>query len=330
MLDSLPVGLFGSVIGVAGLSVAWQLAHARYGTPEYIAVAIAVVALAAFALMLGAYVIKTATAFASAREEYRHPVVANLFGTILIGLMQLPIVLGPFAHRLAQILWMLGAGGAVLLVVITCRHWVANRRQRPIGPACMIPIVGVLNMPLAAPGLGLPHMHELMIAALVVGLLMSMPVFALIAAHLLVAPHLPAALRPSVLILVAPFAVGCSAYTVTLDRIDIFAEMLFTANMLLLVILIGQLRFLHASCPFRLSWWSVGFPLAASAVAALRLATARPDILTDAIALTLLALATLVISWLLVRTLADISKRGIPLREVGYEGHGPALDQRAK
>lgn len=31
--DHLPVALFGSVMGLTGLSVAWQLAHARFGTP---------------------------------------------------------------------------------------------------------------------------------------------------------------------------------------------------------------------------------------------------------------------------------------------------------
>ena len=30
MLDYLPVGLFGSVMGVTSLSVAWRLAHVRY------------------------------------------------------------------------------------------------------------------------------------------------------------------------------------------------------------------------------------------------------------------------------------------------------------
>ena len=37
MLEYLPVGLFGSVMGLTGLSVAWRLAHARYGVPAVIA-----------------------------------------------------------------------------------------------------------------------------------------------------------------------------------------------------------------------------------------------------------------------------------------------------
>ena len=36
-LDYLPVGLFGSVMGLTGLAIAWRLAHDRYGIPAEIA-----------------------------------------------------------------------------------------------------------------------------------------------------------------------------------------------------------------------------------------------------------------------------------------------------
>ena len=43
LFEYLPVGLFGSVMGLTGLSIAWRLAHARYGTPAWIEDAIGVV-----------------------------------------------------------------------------------------------------------------------------------------------------------------------------------------------------------------------------------------------------------------------------------------------
>ena len=51
MLDYLPVGLFGSTMGLTGLSVAWRLAHARYGAPEWVALAVAALAVLAFVLV---------------------------------------------------------------------------------------------------------------------------------------------------------------------------------------------------------------------------------------------------------------------------------------
>ena len=36
-LEYLPVGLFGSVMGLTGLSVAWRLALTHYGGPHWLA-----------------------------------------------------------------------------------------------------------------------------------------------------------------------------------------------------------------------------------------------------------------------------------------------------
>ncbi len=313
MLEYLPVGLFGSVMGVTGLSVAWRLAHVRYRAPEGIALAIAAVAVVAFVLMVAGYAIKLVTAFAAVREEFRHPVAGNLFGTVLISLLQLPIVVEPFAHRLAQVVWIAGAAGMACFAWLIVSRWMTDRRQiAHATPAWIIPVVGVLNVPLALPALGLPLLHGLMVAALAIGLFFAVPLFTLIFSGLLFGPALPAALKPSLLILVAPFAVGYSTYTVTAGRTDLFAEALFMLTLFLLAVLLGKLRHLPVCCPFRVSWLSVSFPLAACSVAALRFAAARPGVITDMIALALLTLATLVIAGLLVRTLVDMGKSGLP------------------
>ena len=313
VLNYLPVGLFGSVMGVTGLSVAWRLAHVRYGAPEGIALAIAVVAVVAFVLMVAGYAIKLVTAFGAVREEFRHPIAGNLFGTVLISLLQLTIVVEPFAHRLAQVVWVGAAAGMGFFAWLIVSRWMTDRQQLARAtPAWIIPVVGVLNVPLAQPALGLSHLHGLMVAALAIGLFFAVPLFTLIFSRLLFEPPLPAALKPSLLILVAPFAVGYSTYTVTAGRTDLFAEALFMLTLFLLAVLLGQLRHLPACCPFRVSWWSVSFPLAACSVAALRFAAARPGVITDTIALALLTLATLVVAGLLVGTLVDMGKGGLP------------------
>jgi tellurite resistance protein len=95
IFDYLPVGLFGSVMGLCGLSVAWRLAHVRYAAPEAISLAIAGLAGLAFLVVAVGYAVKSATAFAAVRSEFRHPIAGNLFGTPLISLLLLPIVLEP-------------------------------------------------------------------------------------------------------------------------------------------------------------------------------------------------------------------------------------------
>jgi tellurite resistance protein len=309
LLEYLPVGLFGSVMGLTGLSVAWRLASVRYGVSEEIALGIGGLAVVAFVLLLAGYSVKLVTAFAAARAEFRHPIAGNLFGTVLISLLLLPIVLEPFAHRLAQVLWGIGAAGMVLFAWLIVSRWMSDRQQiAHATPAWIIPVVGLLDVPLALPTLGFPPLQELMVLALAVGLFFAVPLFTLIFSRLVFEPPMPDSLKPTLLILVAPFAVGYSTYTVTAGQTDLFAEALYMLMLFILAVLIGQLRNLPSCCPFRVSWWAVSFPLAASSIAALRFAAARPSMLTDAVALALLGLTTLVIAALFGRTLLGVAK----------------------
>ena len=308
-LDYLPVGFFGSVMGLTGLSVAWQFAHMRYDAPEWIAHILGVAAVVAFIALSISYLIKLVTSPKVVKAEFRHPIVANLFGTILISLLLLPIVIVPVALQLAQAMWIVGALGMALFAWMMMKRWMNDRQQLAHAtPAWMIPVVGLLDLPLALPKLGLPPMHGVMAASLAIGLFFAIPMFTLIFSRLVFEERMPAALEPTLLILVAPFAVGTSTYAVVVGQIDLFAEGLYALTLFMLTVLFGRLRFMAAACPFRVSWWAISFPLAASAIAGLRVAEARPSLTTDAIALVLLALASAVIIGLLVRTVIGIAR----------------------
>ena len=309
-LDYLPIGLFGSVMGLTGLSVAWRLAQARYGAPEWVALAVAAVAVAAFVAVLTGYAIKTVTAFDAVKVEFRHPIAGNLFGTFFISLLLLPILLAPYALLLSRALWTVGACGMVGFAWLIVGRWMSDRQQvAHATPAWIIPVVGLLDVPLALPSLGLPPLHGLAVFALANGLFFAVPLFTLIFSRLLFEPPLPDALKPSLMILVAPFAVGCSTYAVTTGQQgDLFGDSLYMLTLFLLAVLLAQLRNLAVCCPFRVSWWAVSFPLAASSIAALRFAAANPGLLTDGAALASLALATIVITGLLGRTLFGLAR----------------------
>ena len=307
--DYLPVGLFGSVMGLTGLSVAWRLAHARYGVPIWAADGVAVVAAAAFILVTFGYLAKLATAPGAVLAEFRHPIAGNLFGTVLISLLLLPILLAPVDLLAAQIMWGTGAAGMVAFAWLIVSRWMSDRQQvAHATPAWIVPVVGLLDVPLALPGLGLPPMHGLMVLALAVGLFFAIPLFTLIFSRLVFEPPMPDALQPSLLILVAPFAIGFSAYVTTTGQVDLFAQSLYMLTLFMLAVLLGRLRRLARCCPFRISWWAASFPLAASAVAALRFAAAEPGTITDLIAWALLGLATITIAGLLLRTLAGLAR----------------------
>ena len=159
-LDYLPIGLFGSVIGLTGLSVAWRLAQAQYGLPAWVAPTIGVIAVGAFLAVLVAYGLKLITAFDAVRTEFRHPVAGNLFGTFVISLLLLPIILAPYSMPLADILWIAGACGMVVFAWFIVGRWMSDRQQIAYAiPAWLIPVVGLLDVPLALPALDLPPLH---------------------------------------------------------------------------------------------------------------------------------------------------------------------------
>ncbi|MDB5828929.1 MAG: C4-dicarboxylate transporter, partial [Variovorax sp.] len=268
----LPVGLFGSVMGLTGLSVAWHLAHDRFGIPRLFSDAIGAVAVVVFLLVAGGYAIKLVTAPQAVRAEFAHPIAGNLFGTFLISLLLLPIVLAPLDLLLARIAWALGAIGMAAFGWFTVDRWMHHRQQTlHATPAWIIPVVGMLDIPLAMPALGLQSMHGVMVFGPAVGLFFTVPLFTMIFSRLVFEAPLPDALQPSLLILLAPFAVGTSTYIVTSSQVDLFAQALFWLTLFLLAVLLGRLRYLAKCCPFRVAWWAVSFPLAAAAIAALRI-----------------------------------------------------------
>lgn len=306
----LPVGLFGSVMGLTGLSSAWRLAAAHYGVTEVVSELVATLAGMAFVAMAVAYGTKLVFAPDAVRAEFGHPIASNLFGTFVISLLLLPIAIAPVSLTLARAMWLAGT----ILMVAFAWHMVdrwfndVQQRHEHVAPAWIVPVVGLLDVPLAVPALQWSGLRPVMVFGLAVGLFFALPLFTLVMARLIFEPPLPPALQPTLLILVAPTAVGVSSYVTVTGRVDLFAECLFLVSLFLLAVLVGRLRYILRACPFRVGWWAVSFPLAACAIAGIRLAAAWRTRWADELALALLAFATLTIAWLLVRTLLGIAR----------------------
>jgi tellurite resistance protein len=306
-LHYLPVSLFASVMGLTGLSVAWGLAHEQFRVPGAIADSVGAAAIAAFIGVAGGYIIKIVGAPQAVRDEFTHPVAGNLFGTVLISLLLLPIVLAPLSLTLARAIWTAGAVGMTAFAWLIVNRWLGQRQiAAGVTPAWIIPVVGLLDIPLAVPSIRWQSLHGVMVAGLAIGLFFTVPLFTLIFSRLLLGEPLAPALQPTLMILVAPFAVGTSAYVTTVGQVDVFAEALFALTLFMLVILTGRLWRLAWHGPFRLSWWAVSFPIAAAAIAALRIAAALPDVAHQVIAVALLSFTTFVIGGLFARTLLGL------------------------
>ena len=113
-------------------------------------------------------------------------------------------------------------------------------------------------------------------------------------------PALPPALRPTWFILLVPpsliYANGVALYP---DAV--FLELLYPFALVLAAALLVYARRL-AQWPFGAPWWAFTFPLDALAYAAVRYAQEHPSALWKSIAGIAFALATLVVTVVLVRT----------------------------
>jgi tellurite resistance protein len=306
-LSYLPVGLFGAVMGLTGLALAWRHAHQAFGAPAVLGQATGAIAVITFVVLAVAYGIKAAAGWSTVRAEFSHPVGGNLFGTPLISLLLLPFLLADFSLALARLAWVLGAVGMTVFAWTIVTRWLSVRHTpAQVAPAWIVPVVGMLDIPLAAPVLHWDGLHGVMVFGLAVGLFFALPLLAMLLSRLITEDPLPPALQPSLLILMAPFAVGYSAYTTTFGQVDAFAQGLVMIMLFLLPVLLARLVHLPACSPFRVAWWAASFPLAASAVTALRYATVADSPVMDAIALLILAIATLVIALFAAQTLAGI------------------------
>jgi tellurite resistance protein len=304
-----PVGLFASAIGLGALSLAWRLAASRFGLSAWPSWIVAVLAMLAFLIMCSAYAAKALANPGAIREEFAHPVLGSLFATIPISLLLFPVILAPVFPTLARVSWVIGTVSMAAFAWLIVDRWMGNRqRVEHATPAWIVPVVGVLDVPLAMPSIGLDSLHGVMVAGLAIGMFFTLPMFTLVFSRLLFEERLPDTLQPTLLILVGPFAVGASAYVATTGSIDLFAQALYGITLFLLAVLVGRLRYLGRCCPFRLTWWAVSFPLASAASAALRVAIEFPGVLNDVVALALLVLSTVVIAWLGARTLLGIAR----------------------
>ena len=88
-LAYLPVSLFGAVMGLSGLGLAWRLAAGEYGLPAWIGEAFGLLAGGVFVAMTVCYGIKCLESPTAVRAEFAHPVAVNLFGTPIISLLLL-------------------------------------------------------------------------------------------------------------------------------------------------------------------------------------------------------------------------------------------------
>jgi tellurite resistance protein len=211
---------------------------------------------------------------------------------------------------LADVIWLLGVMITLLFAWFVLRKWMDEQQPwENAMPVWVLPVAGTLNVPIVGNSLRFPGAHEICLMFFGIGIIFIIILMAIIFSRLFFAAPLPAALQPSLLILVAPLALAFSGYEGLIRGQDLTASAFFYFTLFLLLLFGSKIFLLPKTCPFNVSWWSVSFPLGSVSIACVRYSQKRPDAVHQVLAMFLILVTTLVILYLLGQTIWQISSR---------------------
>lgn len=265
-LQFFPIAFFAMIMGLAGLSLAWQKAQHIYQLDLGINLPLALVSITIFSLLLLIYLAKALRYRQAVLSELQHPVKLSFFPTISISMILLGTVFLEIFPTLSHSLWLIGSALHLLLLLYVLNTWMHHEhfQIQHMNPAWFIPAVGNVLVPLAGIPLGY---HDISWFFFSIGMLFWMILMIIVFYRILFHPPIDARLMPSLFILIAPPAVGFIAYIrLTGGELDSFSRILYFSGAFLTLLLISQIkRFFRLQ--FALSWWAYTFPTAAITVA---------------------------------------------------------------
>lgn len=304
ILEHYPVTLFTIVMGMAGLTLALHAGEGALGFTHVASGAVYLVTLALFVIIAAGYLAKAIRFPNAVHAEWAHPVKLAFFPAISIGLLLLAAATLPISHPAAHVMWIAGAFGQGILTLAVISGWIGARSfvHGHLSPAWFIPAVGNVIVPVAGARLGYIELSWFFLS---VGLIFWSVLLTLVMNRLVFHDPLPERLQPTLVILIAPPAVGFLAWISLTGEISHFARVLLNgAYFFALIVAVEMPRILRL--PFAMSFWALSFPLAALTIASLKYADMVGSDLHRLIGLGLLALLTVTLVALLLRTLKAV------------------------
>jgi len=297
----MPISFFGMVMGMVGLTIAWEKASEIYQFSVAIPHTLLIQSILVFIILSGLYLYKGLKFRQALLQEWANPVKMNFIPAISISLLLFSVAFMSISMEVSRVLW---ASGTILHMVISLvimNSWLHHEKYEihHINPAWFIPAVGNAIVPLAGVPLGYAELSWFFFSiGMVFWLILMVIVFNRIIFHM----PLPEKLMPTLFILIAPPAVGFLSYIKLTGELDAFAQVLYNFALFLTILLLSQLpRF--ARLPFFLSWWAYSFPLAAMSIASMVMAQISGQAFYGYIGLGLLFTLSALVLLLFIKTL---------------------------
>lgn len=299
-LAHLPLALFAAPMGVGGLGLAWREAHRQLGAPAAAGEALLVVAGLLWLLLAVLHAVRALRHPDVVRADLEHPVRSAYTGAIGIGLLIVCGALLPYSAAVARPLWLLAVVLQTLAGLWIMRVLLRTPRDAAaLTPALLIPMVGSIVAPIPGVGLGFVALSWMLFGA---GAMLWAVLQPLLIGRLASGPELPLRLRPSLVILLAPPAVGSLALWQLTGGFGPAPTALLGFAVLVALVLASLWREILAA-PFSLAWWAVTFPAAAFTTALLVYFRHVPASWSPALLWPMLIGLTAVVATVAIRTL---------------------------
>ncbi|MBE3659710.1 C4-dicarboxylate ABC transporter [Vibrio navarrensis] len=296
-----PISMFSIVMGLSGLSIAWQKA---LGTSfPVITTFSSILATTVMLLVSALYLLKITRYPNAVIVETKHPIKINFFAAFSISLLLLSVVWHRF-ESLSYVLWGLGAVVQLSLTLLVMHSWIHHDHYRleHANPSWFIPVVGNIIAPITGAKLGFIEISWFFFG---VGIVFWLVLLTIIINRLIFHEALPARFKPMLFILLAPPSIGFVSYSSLVPELTDFSRILISVALftaILLALNINQFR----KSGFFLSSWAYSFPVAAFNVALFRYAELTLSPIGFYIGVALLGGLTLLVLWLSFNTLKAI------------------------
>lgn len=297
-----PVTMFASVLGLAGLGLAWREAADAFGFTDAVGELFLGFAAGFYVAVLGLYALKAVRHPDALVADFIDPIRGCYFAAASMGLLLLSSAAAPHAPWLAEALWLVGAPVNMAVTLATVSGWMTREfHMHHATPVWFLPIAGNLLASIAGTPLGYGEIGWMIFA---VGFIFWLVLQVIIFYRLLFHEPMEQPLRPTIVIMLAPPALAAIAFQVLAagaagpateagTTTSGVATMLYGLTLFIAALLLTQARTLMR-LPFALSNWSYTFPLSAFTVAATLYAAQHDSWAADAIAIAGLAAATLI------------------------------------
>jgi tellurite resistance protein len=312
-LKDMPITFFAMVMGLAGLTIAWEKASEIYHFSNAIYSTLLIQSIIVFVILSVLYLYKGIQFRQAVTQEWSNPVKMNFVPAISISLLLFAVAFLPVSSSISLPFWALGSILHLVISLHVVNAWLHQEHFEihHMNPAWFIPAVGNVIVPLAGVPLGYAAISWFFFS---IGMVFWIVLMVIVFYRIIFHHPMPDKLLPTLFILIAPPSVGFLSYLKLTGSLDTFALVLYNFALFLTLLLLIELpRF--ARLPFFMSWWAYSFPLAAMSVASMVMAHISSQAFFGYIGLGLLFALSLLVVVLFIKTLKAIQKGAICVPE---------------